>query len=118
MLRSKPFPASQAGGRRPGLDQHPIPLGFPSSVVCFDLLLGPFIEGKRFVARAPIPGLADFYLGSFDGDPRTYKRFVFPEFQSDPDRIVRILRELWLDSMLPEVPAEFDGWPQRRMIGR
>lgn len=78
---------------RTGLQPHlPIEIGAVVTIFALDDR-GPSIEGIATVqARATE---RDYYWVKFAGDPRAWLRFVSPDWQSDPDRVLQLLDTFW-----------------------
>ena len=81
----------------PGEDQsHPIPIGETVTIIGVSqstLQPSPFIEGRAVVkdlAQGP-----HRYRVQFIGDPTPRERIVHREYQSDPERMLSIIRDLW-----------------------
>jgi hypothetical protein len=85
------------------------PLQPETRVTVFQLALArrPFIEGRPVIVRA-VPSTPDLYVVRFPGGRRTRQRFVHPEFQAKPDRVLARMLSEWRASLDPSLLTEFD----------
>ncbi len=73
-------------------------------VAVFRLLPAPAIEGWASIVG---PALGEHcFLVRFAGDPIVHKRFIHPDWQTDPERALRLLQQFWRAEMRPAV-ADF-----------
>jgi hypothetical protein len=84
----------------------------------FGLFKRPFIEGVATII-APVAGVEHFYRVRFAGERRVRERLAHPgDWQSHPEKLLAELRAEWLQSLTPELIAEFFPDDMRDQGGR
>jgi hypothetical protein len=89
----------------PVASSHPIPAGELVTVIRVQPASAISIEGRAVIkgpARTP-----NSYHVQFLGDPVVRERIVHPDYQSDPERFLQILRDLWRANDAPDIDDFF-----------
>jgi len=66
---------------------------------------GPYLEGRAAIESACLQ--PHHYRVLFAGEKTSRVRFVHPDWQTDPERCLRLLRVFWQASTAPSVIEEF-----------
>jgi hypothetical protein len=85
---------------------HAFQAGDEVFIISLALFGRPYIEGRAHI-ETPFAGVRDLYFVRFIGDTRLRERYVFPEYQADPHRMLGILLDTWRASLVPEILTEF-----------
>jgi hypothetical protein len=80
--------------------RHPIRAGETVTVIRLPHSAAPFVEGRAVVMGAAAE--RHRYRVQFHGDPAVRQRVVHPDYQGDPERLLRILLDLWRASNVPD----------------
>jgi hypothetical protein len=83
---------------------HPIPIGATVTVLSLPTGMPPRIEGRaviKGIARGPHKYQVEF------GDPVLRERVIHPDYQSNPEIYLQVLRDLWRGTNTPNVDEFF-----------